>query len=161
MTAKAKAIPDGFHTITPHLTVRDAHRALEFYQKAFGAEVLDVAPAPGGKVMHAALKIGDSILMLNDEFPEYGGDAAPSAKGGTGVSLHIYLENVDAAFERAVSAGASVKMPVMDQFWGDRYGQLMDPFGHRWSLATHTRDMSPEEMQKEQEQAFAKMPKSA
>jgi PhnB protein len=161
MTAKVKAIPDGFHTITPHLTVRDAHRALEFYQKAFGAEVFHVAPAPGGKVMHAALKIGDSILMLNDEFPEYGGDPAPSAEGGTGVSLHIYLENVDAAFERAVSAGASVKMPVMDQFWGDRYGQLMDPFGHRWSLATHTRDMSPEEMQKEQEQAFAKMPKSA
>ena len=161
MTNQVKAVPEGFHTITPHLTVRDAQRALEFYQKAFGAEVLHVAPAPGGKVMHAALKIGDSILMLNDEFPEYGGDPAPSAKGGTGVSLHIYLENVDAAFERAVSAGASVKMPVMDQFWGDRYGQLMDPFGHRWSLATHTRDMSPEEMQKEQEQAFAKMPKSA
>jgi PhnB protein len=161
MTDKVKAIPDGYHTITAHLTVRDAHRALEFYQKAFGAEVLHVAPAPGGKVMHAALKIGDSILMLNDQFPEFGGDPAPSATGGTGVSLHIYLENVDAAFERAVSAGASVKMPLMDQFWGDRYGIVMDPFGHKWSLATHNRDMSQEEMQKEQEQAFAKMPKSA
>jgi PhnB protein len=161
MTDKVKAIPDGYHTITPHLTVRDANRALEFYKKAFGAEVLHVAPAPGGKVMHAAIKIGDSILMLNDEFPEYGGDPAPSAKGGTGVALHIYLENVDAAFERAVSAGASVKTPLMDQFWGDRYGVVLDPFGHRWSLATHTRDMSPEEMEREQEKAFAKMPKSA
>jgi PhnB protein len=161
MTEKVKAVPDGFHTITPHLTVRDATHALEFYQKAFGAEVLHVAPAPGGKVMHAAIKIGDSILMLNDEFPEYGGDPAPSTKGGTGVAIHIYLENVDAAFQRAVSAGAAVKMPLMDQFWGDRYGIVMDPFGHKWSLATHNRDMSPEEMQKEQEQAFAKMPKSA
>jgi len=161
MTDKAKTIPDGFHTITPHLTVRDANRALEFYKKAFGAEVLHVAPAPGGKVLHAALKIGDSMLMLNDEFPEMGGSLGPPATGGSGVTLHIYLENVDAAFERAVSAGATVKMPLMDQFWGDRYGQLMDPFGHQWSLATHTRDMSQEEMQQEQAKAFSKMPKSA
>lgn len=161
MTDKVKAVPDGFHTLTPHLTVRDATRAIEFYKKAFGAEVLHVAPAPGGKVMHAALRIGDSILMLNDEFPEYGGSLAPPATGGSGVALHIYLENVDAAFERAVSAGATVKMPLMDQFWGDRYGTLMDPFGHKWSLATHTRDMSQEEMQQEQAKAFAKMPKSA
>jgi PhnB protein len=161
MPDKVRPIPDGFHTITPHLTVRDATRALDFYQKAFGAEVLNVAPAPGGKVMHASIKIGDSILMLNDEFPEYGSDPAPTAKGGTGVALHIYLENVDAAFQRAVSAGASVKMPVMDMFWGDRYGVVLDPFGHKWSLATHNRDMSPEEMQKEQELAFSKMPKSA
>jgi PhnB protein len=161
MTDKVKAVPDGFHTITPHLTVRDATRALEFYKQAFGAQVLHVMPAPGGKVMHAAIKIGDSILMLNDEFPEYGGDPAPSATSGSGVALHVYLDNVDAAFERAVSAGASVKMPLMDQFWGDRYGIVKDPFGHKWSLATHTRDMSPEEMQKEQEKAFSKMPKSA
>jgi len=160
MTDKVKAVPDGFHTITPHMTVRDAHRALEFYQKAFGAEVLHVMPGPGGKVMHAALKIGDSILMLNDEFPEMGGSLAPPASGSS-VALHLYLENVDAAFERAVSAGASVKMPVMDMFWGDRYGVVMDPFGHKWSLATHTRDMSPEEMEQEQQKAFAKMPKSA
>jgi PhnB protein len=160
MTDKVKAVPDGFHTVTPHLTVRDANRALEFYKKAFGAEVLHVMPAPGGKVMHAAIKIGDSIVMLNDEFPEHGGASAPPP-GGTGDALHIYIENVDTAFERAVSAGASVKMPVMDMFWGDRYGQLVDPFGHRWSLATHTRDMSPEEMKKEQEKAFSQMPKSA
>jgi uncharacterized glyoxalase superfamily protein PhnB len=161
MTSQVKAVPEGFHTITPHLTVRDANRAIEFYKKAFGAEVLHVAPAPGGKVMHAALKIGDSILMLNDEFPEYGGQLAPSATAGSAVALHIYLDNVDAAFERAVSAGATVKMPLMDQFWGDRYGVVIDPFGHRWSLATHTRDMTQEEMQREQEKAFAKVPKSA
>jgi PhnB protein len=161
MTDKVKAVPEGFHTVTPHLTVHDATRALEFYKQAFGAEVLHVAPAPGGKVMHAALRIGDSILMLNDEFPEHGGDPAPSATRPSGVALHIYLENVDAAFARAVSAGATVKMPVMDMFWGDRYGQVMDPFGHRWSMATHNRDMSPEEMDREQEKAFSQMPKSA
>jgi PhnB protein len=158
---QVKPVPDGFHTITPHLTVRDANRALEFYKQAFGAEVLGVAPGPGGKVLHASLKIGDSMLMLNDEFPEFGGDPAPTATRGSGVALHIYIDNVDAAFERAVSAGATVKMPLMDQFWGDRYGVVIDPFGHRWSLATHTRDMSREEMEQEQEKAFSKMPKSA
>jgi uncharacterized glyoxalase superfamily protein PhnB len=163
MTDKVKAVPDGFHTITPHLTVRDANRALDFYQKAFGAEVLHVMPAPGGKVMHAAIKIGDSIVMLADEFPEYGGTSASAGDSTScsGDALHIYIDNVDAAFERAVSAGATVKMPVMDMFWGDRYGQVIDPFGHRWSLATHTRDMTPEEMNREQEKAFSQMPKSA
>jgi PhnB protein len=161
MTDKVKSVPDGFQTITPHLTVRDANRAIEFYKKAFGAQVLNVSPGPGGKVLHALLKIGDSMLMLNDEFPEFGGQLGPSAAAGSPVALHIYLDNVDAAFERAVSAGATVKMPLMDQFWGDRYGVVIDPFGHRWSLATHSRDMSPEEMQREQEKAFAKMPKSA
>jgi PhnB protein len=158
---QVKPVPDGFHTITPHLTVRDANRALEFYKQAFGAEVLGVAPGPGGKVLHASLKIGDSMLMLNDEFPEFGGDPAPTATRGSGVALHIYIDNVDAAFERAVSAGATVKMPLMDQFWGDRYGVVIDPFGHKWSLATHSRDMSREEMEQEQEKAFSKMPKSA
>jgi PhnB protein len=158
---QVKAIPDGFHAITPHLTVRDATRAIEFYKQAFGAEVLHVAPAPGGKVMHAALRIGDSVLMLNDEFPEMGGALAPPASGGSGVALHIYLENVDAAFERAVSAGATVKMPVMDMFWGDRYGQVLDPFGHKWSLATHVRDVSEDEMRQAQEKVFTKVPKSA
>jgi PhnB protein len=163
MTNQVKAVPEGFHTVTPHLTVRDANRAIEFYKKAFGAEVLHVMPAPGGKVMHAAIKIGDSIVMLADEFPEYGGASASAGDSTScgGDVLHIYIENVDAAFERAVSAGGTVKMPVMDMFWGDRYGQLQDPFGHRWSLATHTRDMSPEEMAKEQEKAFGQMPKSA
>jgi PhnB protein len=154
--SQAKAIPAGFHTLTPHLTVRDADRALEFYKNALGAEVLNVARMPDGKVMHAALQIGDSKLMLNDEFPEMGG-LSPLSTGGTGVTIHIYTENVDDLFNRAISAGAKVKMPLMDQFWGDRYGMVTDPFGHSWSLATHVKDMSPEEMQRAQDEAMAKM----
>ncbi len=149
------AIPQGYHSLTPHLVVRNADQAIAFYQKAFGAEVLGVHHMPEGKVMHAALKIGDSIFMLNDEFPEMGA-LSPSSTGGSGVTLHIYLENVDAAFQRATSAGASVKMPLMDQFWGDRYGVVGDPFGHQWSLATHVRDVSPQEMERAQADAMAK-----
>ena len=160
MPEQVKAVPPGFHTLTPHLTVRDADKALEFYKNALGAEVLQVARMPDGKVIHASLKIGDSMLMLNDEFPEYGG-LSPLSTGGTGVTIHIYIENVDAAFDRAVSAGAQVKMPLMDQFWGDRYGVVADPFGHKWSLATRVKDMSPEEMQQAQEGAMAKMPPAA
>jgi PhnB protein len=157
---EAKAVPIGFHTLTPHITVRNADQALEFYKKAFGAEVQHVARMPNGKVMHAALQIGDSKLMLNEESPEFGA-LSPLSTGGSGVTLHIYLENVDAAFDRAVSAGAEVKMPLMDQFWGDRYGVLADPYGHKWSLATHIKDMSPEEMQVAQDEAMANMKKSA
>jgi uncharacterized glyoxalase superfamily protein PhnB len=112
---------------------------------------------PNGKIMHASLRIGDSMLMLNEEFPEYGG-LSPLSIGGTGVTIHIYTDDVDKAFNRAVSAGAQVKMPVMDQFWGDRYGLVADPFGHKWSIATHTKDLSPEEMQRAQDEAMAKMP---
>jgi len=154
---EVKAVPPGFHTLTPHLTVRDADKALEFYKNALGAEVLHVARMPDGKVMHAGLRIGDSMLMLNEEFPEYGG-LSPLSVGGTGVTIHIYTEDVDAAFNRALSAGAEVKMPLMDQFWGDRYGIVADPFGHKWSLAAHVKDMSPEEMQRAQDEAMAKMP---
>jgi PhnB protein len=154
---EVKAIPTGFHTLTPHLTVRDADKALEFYKNALGAEVLHVARMPDGKVMHAGLRIGDSMLMLNEEFPEYGG-LSPLSVGGTGVTIHIYTENVDEAFNRAVSAGANVAMPVMDQFWGDRYGMVTDPFGNKWSIATHSKDMSPEEMQRAMDEAMAKMP---
>jgi PhnB protein len=160
MAEKVKAVPEGFHTLTPHLTARDAARAIEFYQKAFGAELLHKALTPDGRVMHAVLKVGDSLLMLNDEFPEFGGASSPST-GGSPVTLHLYLENVDAAFERAVSAGAAVKMPLMDQFWGDRYGVVTDPFGHKWSLGAHVRDVSPEEMAQAQVEAMAQMPKSA
>jgi uncharacterized glyoxalase superfamily protein PhnB len=160
MAAQVKAVPAGFHTLTPHLTVRDADRALEFYKNALGAEVLHVARMPDGKVMHAGLRIGDSMLMLNEESPEYGA-LSPLSTGGTGVTIHIYTEDVDAAFKRAVSAGAQVKMPLMDQFWGDRYGMVADPFGHTWSIATHTKDMSPEEMQRAQDEAMAKMPPPA
>lgn len=160
MTTKVEAVPKGFHTLTPHLTVRDAASAIEFYKKALGAEVLSISKGPDGKIMHAALKISDSIFMLNDEFPEWD-TLSPLSTGGTGIAIHVYLENVDEAFERVVSAGATVKMPLMDQFWGDRYGQVRDPFGHTWSLATHIRDLSQEEVRKGQEEAFAKMPKSA
>ena len=157
MAGKVQAIPTGFHTLTPHLTVRDADKALEFYKNALGAEVLGMARMPNGKVMHASLRIGDSMLMLNEEMPEYGG-LSPLSLGGTGVTIHIYTDNVDQAFDRAVSAGAQVKMPLMDQFWGDRYGMVADPFGHKWSLATHVNDMSPEEMQRAQDEAMANMP---
>jgi len=160
MAGKVQAIPTGFHTLTPHLTVRDADKALEFYKKALGAEILGVARMPDGRVIHAALRIGDSMLMLNEEMPEFGG-LSPLSVGGTGVTIHIYTENVDEAFIRAVSAGAQVKMPLMDQFWGDRYGLVQDPFGHKWSLATHVKELSPEEMQHAQDEAMAKMPAPA
>ena len=157
MSEQVKAVPEGFHTLTPHLTVRDADKALEFYKNALGAEVLHVARMPNGKVMHAGLRIGDSMLMLNEEAAEYGA-LSPLSTGGTSVTIHIYTDNVDAAFNRAVSAGAQINMPVMDQFWGDRYGIVADPFGHKWSIATHTKDMSPEEIQRAQDEAMAKMP---
>jgi len=151
-------IPDGYHTLTPYLTVRDAVRAIEFYKQAFGAQERGVMKGPDGKVMHAELKIGDSIIMLGDEFPEFGA-LSPLSTGGTGMGLHIYVDGVDAAFDRAVTAGAKVDMPVMDQFWGDRYGKLTDPFGHKWSIATHTKDLSMDEMKKGMDEAMAKMPK--
>jgi PhnB protein len=157
MAEKVKAVPPGFHTLTPHLTVRDADKALQFYKNAFGAEIGGVARMPDGKVMHAALRIGDSMLMLNEEMPEYGG-LSPLLLNGTGVTIHIYTDNVDEAFNRAVSAGAQVKMPLMDQFWGDRYGMVTDPFGHKWSIAAHVKDLSPEEMQEAQDEAMANMP---
>jgi PhnB protein len=160
MAGKVQAIPTGFHTLTPHLTVRDADKALEFYKNALGAEILGVARMPDGKVMHASLRIGDSMLMLNEEMPEYGG-LSPLSLAGTGVTIHIYTDNVDQAFDRAVSAGAQVKMPLMDQFWGDRYGMVADPFGHKWSIATHVKDLSPEEMQRAQDEAMANMPPPA
>src|SRR5207248_2276531 len=157
MAEKTNPVPPGFHTLTPHLTVRDADKALEFYKNALGAEILGVARMPDGKIMHAALRIGDSMLMLNEEMPEYGG-LSPLSLGGTAVTVHVYTDNVDDAFNRAVSAGAQVKMPLMDQFWGDRYGMVSDPFGHKWSLATHVKDLSPEEMQRAQDEAMANMP---
>ena len=160
MTEQVTAIPPGFHTLTPHLTVRNASEALEFYKKAFGAEVLHVSRMPMGTIMHASLRIGDSMLMLNDEMPEYGA-LSPLSTGGTGVTLHIYTRDVDAAFNRAVSAGATVKMPLADQFWGDRYGQVADPYGFSWSIAAHVKDISPEEMQRAQDEALSAMKKTA
>lgn len=158
MSTKVQAVPQGFHTLTPHLVVRGAEKAIEFYKKAFGAELLgDVAKMPDGKVMHAMLRIGDSFLMLNDEMPEHGA-LSPLSGGNSSITIHIYTDNVDTAFDRATSAGAKVKMPLMDQFWGDRYGVVTDPFGHQWSLATHVKDLSPEEMKRGMDEAIAKMP---
>jgi len=155
-----KPIPEGYHTLTPFLTVRDAERAIEFYKQAFGAKERGVAKSPDGKVMHAEIMIGDSIIMLADEFPEFG-SLSPQSVGGSPMGLHIYIDNVDAAFERAVKAGAQVEMPVMDQFWGDRYGKLKDPFGHNWSIATHVKDMSADEMKRSMDEAMASMQKTA
>jgi PhnB protein len=159
-----KPIPDGYHSLTPFLTVRDAARAIEFYKNAFGATERGVMKGPDGKVMHAELKIGDSIIMLADEFPDYGA-LSPQSIGGSPMGLHIYLDGVDAAFDRAVKAGAEVEMPVMDQFWGDRYGKLKDPFGHKWSIGTHVKDLSVDEMKQAMGEAMAnaseKMQKTA
>jgi PhnB protein len=155
-----RPVPEGFHTITPHLVVRDAKAAIDFYQRAFGAQVQgNIAYMPNGKVMHALLKIGNSMLMLNDEFPEHGVVAPETADAG--ILLHLYLENVDEVFARATGAGAKAKMPLMDMFWGDRYGKVLDPFGHMWTLATHFKDMTQEEMQKAQEEAMSAMRKTA
>ncbi|HEY7353674.1 MAG TPA: VOC family protein [Terriglobales bacterium] len=158
MPEQVQAVPQGFHTLTPHLIVRDADQAIEFYKKAFGAQLLgEAARMPDGKIMHALMRIGDSNLMLNDEMPNYGA-LSPLSGGSSSVTIHIYTENVDAAFERATDAGAKVTMPLMDQFWGDRYGIVTDPFGHKWSLAAHVKDMSPEEMYRAMNEAMAKMP---
>jgi PhnB protein len=147
MASHVKPIPDGFHTITPHLTVRDAKGAIEFYKKALGAQALNVSHSPDGKIMHATLKIGDSVIMMNDEFQEMGITGAP--RGETpAITLHIYVDNVDKLFQQATGAGAKVKMPLQDQFWGDRYGTVIDPYGVHWSLGQHVKDVAPEEMQK-------------
>ena len=156
----AKPVPDGYHTLTPFLTVRDAARAIEFYKNAFGAIDRGAAKGPDGKIMHAELMIGNSIIMLSDEYPEFGA-LSPQSSGGAGMGLHIYIDGVDAAFDRAVKAGAQVTMPVSDQFWGDRYGKLKDPFGHVWSIATHTKDLSEDEMKRNMDEAMSKMQKTA
>ena len=160
MADNVKPIPPGFHTITPHLTVKDGRRAIEFYRQAFGAEPVVVSYTPDGKVMHATLKLGDSVFMLNDEFPEWGGILSPLSTGGAGVVIHLYVEDVDALFARAVAAGATVTMPLMDMFWGSRYGQISDPFGHKWSLATHIKDLTQAEVEEAAKNSMAEMPKN-
>jgi PhnB protein len=157
MSAKVSPIPPGYHTITPHIFVRNAKKAAEFYQKAFGAEVRGMAEAPDGNIIHAEVKIGDSILMFNDEVPQMGVLAPTTTKASTCMTLHMYVENADKVFASAVAAGAKVITPLEDQFWGDRYGTVEDPFGHRWSIATHIKDQSPEEMKVAMDEAMAKM----
>lgn len=142
---KAKPVPDGMHTVTPHLVCAGAAKAIEFYKKALGASEVMRLQGPDGTLWHAALRIGDSTVMLVDEAPQWG-SFGPKALKGTPVTIHLYVNDADAWAERAVEAGAKVTMPVSEAFWGDRYGQIEDPFGHRWSLATHVRDMTADEI---------------
>jgi PhnB protein len=145
MTQSAvKPIPDGMHSLTPHLVCAGAADAIAFYVKAFNAVELSRLPGPDGKLMHAMLRFGDSMLMLNDEFPQHG-MVGPKALNGSPVTVHLYVEDTDATVAQAAAAGAIVKMPPADMFWGDRYAHLEDPFGHRWSVATHIRDVKPED----------------
>lgn len=153
--ATTRPIPEGFHTVTPHLVIDGAADAIAFYKQAFGAEELMRMPMPGNpsQLMHAQVRIGNSIIMLADVFA--GCSAAPDGSGMTPVTIHLYVEDADAVFAQAIAAGAKAEMPIEDTFWGDRYGQVVDPFGHRWSIATHRHDYTPEQMQQGAEAMFA------
>jgi len=153
-----KPIPDGFHSVTPYIVVKGAGNALEFYKKAFGAVEIVRMPGPGGAIMHAEFKIGDSILMMGDENIAMGAPS-PLTLGGTPIGLCIYVKDSDAVFNQAVAAGAKVLYPVKDQFYGDRSGTVQDPFGHKWTVATHKEDVSPEEMQKRMAEFYKQQPK--
>ena len=144
---KAKPVPDGYHPVTPYLVVDGAAKALEFYGRVFGATERMRMPGPGGKIGHAEIRIGNALLMLADEHPE-SGHRSPQTLGGSPVTLHLYVQDVDAVTKRAVAAGATVVRPVADQFYGDRSGQIEDPFGHRWILSTHKEDVTPAEIER-------------
>ena len=153
-TKRVTPIPDGYHSVTPYLTVRGAARAIDFYKRAFGAKELMRMPGADGKnVMHAELKIGDSIIFLSDEMPG-GSTRSPESLGGASGYQYLYVKDVDATFKRAVDAGARVLMPVADMFWGDRFGRLADPFGHEWGLSTHKEDLTPDEIARRAKAAF-------
>ena len=156
MAQATRAVPEGFHTVTASLCVKGADRALEFYQQGLGAQLLMRMATPEGLVGHAEITLGDSIVFVCDECPEMSGSCrSPESLKGTTAGLYVYLPNADAAFDQAVKAGAKVISPMADMFWGDRCGQLQDPFGHIWTLATHTEDPSPEEIAKRQQAFFA------
>jgi PhnB protein len=157
MPAKVKPIPEGFHTVTPTLTVNNAAEAIEFYKRALGAQELMRMANPDGKIGHAELKIGDSIIFLADEMSMPGAPRSPQTLGGVTGGLYIYVEDVDKAFERAVGAGGKATSPVQDMFWGDRHGSFVDPFGHTWSLSTHTRDLSEQEIAEGAKKFMAEM----
>ena len=157
--ATVKPIPEGMHSLTPHLVCAGAADAIAFYRSAFGAVELMRLPGPDGKLMHAMLRIGDSMLMLVDEAPEWQ-MLGPKALKGSPVTIHLYVPDVDATVARAVAAGAKVRMPVAEMFWGDRYGTLEDPFGHHWSVATHTRDLTPEQIRQEMAQMEGNCPEA-
>lgn len=152
-----KPIPDGYHSITPTLTIKGASEAIEFYKKAFDAKEIFRFEGPDGKsIMHAEIKIGDSAIMLNDEMPQMG-CLSPQSTGSTSSGIFMYVQDADAVFNKAVSAGAKPQMPMMDAFWGDRFGSIIDPFGHVWAISTRKKDMTPEEMKKAGQEAFKNM----
>jgi len=153
MTMNIKPIPDGYHTLSPYLIVRGASEALEFYKKAFGATELMRLNMPDGKIAHGEFKIGDSIFMISDESPECH-STSPEALGGSPVTLHLYVTDADATFADAIKAGAKETMPIGNQFWGDRMGGVVDPFGHRWLLATHIEEVDPSELESRMEACF-------
>ena len=157
MPTSATPTPKGFHSITPSLVVKDAAKAIDFYKKALGAQELMRMGAPGGKIGHAELKIGDSIIFVNDEFPNMGATKSPQTLGGCTCSLNLYVPNVDDVFKQAISAGAKETMPVADMFWGDRYGTFTDPFGFVWGVGTHKEDLSAEELEKRAQTFYATM----
>lgn len=160
MAGKVNPVPAGYHTATPYLVVNDAKSAIDFYKKAFGAQEMMRMQGPGDKIGHAELKIGDSVIMLADERPGSSGKS-PKTLGGSSASIFLYLENVDSTFKQAVDAGGKAEMEPEDQFWGDRFGQLSDPFGHLWGLATHVEDVAPQEMERRAREAMGKMAQTA
>jgi PhnB protein len=157
---KAQPIPAGYHTVTPYLVCRGAAGAIDFYKRAFGAKEKMRMPGPNGTVAHAEIQIGDSRVMLGDEWPEMGAKS-PEALGGSAGSVFLYVKNVDAFASKAVAAGATVVMPLQDMFWGDRYGKLKDPFGHEWSIATHKEDVTAKQMAKRAQSAMSAAPGAA
>lgn len=156
----AKPIPEGYHAVTPSFTFKDSKKAIEFYKKAFGAKVLDLLPNLNGQgVMHATIQIGNSIIMMGDEMPNPNCGKSAESLGASPVSFYIYVPNADAAFKQAIAAGAIEAMPVADMFWGDRCGSLKDPFGYSWMIATHTQDLTDDQIKKGAEAFFAQMAK--
>jgi uncharacterized glyoxalase superfamily protein PhnB len=153
-----KPIPDGFHSITPSITVTNSKQAIEFYKKAFDAREIYQMSTPDGKTMHAMIQIGDSFVMMSDEFPHMGA-RSPTTIGGTPITIHLYVQDADKVYNQAIKEGAKSTMPIIDTFWGDRYGIILDPFDHSWAIATHRIDMSPQEMQKAAQEFIGKQHK--
>ena len=156
----SKGVPAGFHALTPSMVVKDARKAIDFFKRAFGAEEIDVMTGPDGRVMHAEIRLADSILMMGEENPAWPQFKSAETLGGSPISLHLYVADVDAAFKRALDAGAKADMPVQDMFWGDRYGKVRDPFGHVWGLATRVKEMTKEEVARAGREWMAKMAES-
>lgn len=161
MANTVKRVPEGFHTITPSLTVKGAADAIDFYKKALGAEEIMRMTGPNGLIGHAELRIGDSVLFITDEMPNMGMCKSPQTLGGTTGSLYLYVDDVDSAFDRAVKAGGKATMPVTDMFWGDRFGSFEDPYGYQWGLSTHVKDMTPEQIDEAAKEFYEQMAQQA